>query len=349
MKCFILSALALSLAASASALTPSTSNVYQPEQKPAQGEYQNPPGRVPGDTVEDPFVIGALPFTASGTTVGFANDYDAVCPYSGSTAPDVVYKFVATANTAITVDLCASTYDTKVYIFAGTAGNVIACNDDYCAFQSQASNVPLLAGTTYYIVVDGYGSSAGNYVLNVTEYQPCVLTCPPGAVIEGEPDCYPNYNDTYNGGCNAVPFPVFQVILPNPTGGPVTICGTTGVFAMNTSIYRDTDWFQVDNTQTSYVCLSGDSEIPTYFFIIDGRGGCAAPPIVAYGIAGPCAPIADLCYTLEPGIWWVWAGPTAWDPSFACGSLYNLTISGYCCGPTPAESTTWGRVKGMFR
>ena len=69
MRRFVLWALALSVAASASALTPSTSNVFHPEQKPAGHEYQNPPERVHGDTVADPFIItGGLPFSTSGST-----------------------------------------------------------------------------------------------------------------------------------------------------------------------------------------------------------------------------------------------------------------------------------------
>jgi hypothetical protein len=200
MRRFILSVLVCGFAASASALTPSTSNVFRPEQKPAQGEYQNPAGRIMGDTVADPFVITALPFTASGWTVGFANDYDAVCPYSGSTAPDVVYKFVATATSAQSIDLCASTYDTKLYVFENWVGNVIACSDDFCAFQSYIANVPFVAGNTYYIVVDGYGSSAGTYQLSLGVCCGCVIECPPDAMLEGEPECYDGYIDTYNGG-----------------------------------------------------------------------------------------------------------------------------------------------------
>ena len=76
--------------------------------------------RIQGDTVADPFIItGALPFTATGNTCNFINDYDYACPYTGSTSADVVYKWVATAGGtgAISVDLCASTYDTKVYVY----------------------------------------------------------------------------------------------------------------------------------------------------------------------------------------------------------------------------------------
>jgi hypothetical protein len=344
----ILWALALSLAASASALTPSTSNVFQPEPKPVGPEYQSPVERVPGDTVTDPFIItGGLPFTATGNTCGFANDYDYHCPYTNSTAPDVVYEFVPTADMDITVDLCASTYDTKVYVFENTVGNVIACNDDYCEYQSIVRNVPVTAGNTYYIIIDGYGGSCGTYNMTVSEYQPCVLECPAGAMMEGEPDCYDGYNDIYNGGCN-VPYPVFQII--EPTGEDITICGTTGIFQGDTALMRDTDWFWLDITETPHICLSGVAEVPCYFIIIDSRGGCAYGDMLAYGIAGPCAPVSDICYYCDPGAWWIWAGPSQWDPDIACGSRYNLTISGYSCGPqTPTESTTWGRVKGLFR
>ena len=346
MRQLILLTLVLGLAASASSHTPSTSNVYQPEQKPVGPDFQNPTVRIQGDTVTDPFFItGDLPFTVTGNTCGFADDYDDGCPYSGSTAPDVVYQFVPTVDMAITIDLCASTYDTKVYVFENTVDNVIACNDDDCAFQSIIRNVPVTTNNTYYIIVDGYGTSCGNYDMTVSEYQPCILECPAGAMMEGEPDCYDGYNDIYNGGCNSTPYPVFQII--EPTGEDITICGTTGVFQGDTWPYRDTDWFQLDLTEGSNICLSGDAEVPCYFFILDGRGGCM-DAVMAWAAAGPCSPVADTCYFCDPGAWWVWAGPASWDPDIACGSMYYVTISGYS-GGTPAASTTWGRVKGLFR
>ena len=85
----------------------------------------------------------------------------------------MVYKWVATAGGtgAITVDLCASTYDTKVYVYNSSMA-VIACNDDYCSYQSFIANVPVTTGATYYIVVDGYGGSCGNYNMLVDWYVP---------------------------------------------------------------------------------------------------------------------------------------------------------------------------------
>lgn len=126
------------------------------------------------DDVGTAIAIGALPYTDNGSTGGCNNDYDEVCPFSFSpTSPDVVYSYSPAVTEAISIDLCNSAYDTKVYIYenAVTAGSPYACNDDgaSCAqFQSQLDCVTIYAGNTYYIVVDGYGGDFGDYEITVT-------------------------------------------------------------------------------------------------------------------------------------------------------------------------------------
>jgi hypothetical protein len=44
-----------------------------------------------GETIDDATPIAGLPYTDTGDTSDNVNDYDEVCPFSGSTAPDVVY------------------------------------------------------------------------------------------------------------------------------------------------------------------------------------------------------------------------------------------------------------------
>ena len=56
---------------------------YEPPAVPRQG----------GDTIEDAAVIPGLPYSNTGTTAGYNNDYDEGCPYSTSISPDVVYSF----------------------------------------------------------------------------------------------------------------------------------------------------------------------------------------------------------------------------------------------------------------
>jgi hypothetical protein len=304
--------------------------------------------RVQGDTIEDPFIMPAVPFAASGNTCSFNHDYDVTCPYFGVAARDVVYRYVCDAPIIVTIDLCQSTYDTKVYVFEDALYNYIACNDDYCAYQSYLGYVPLAAGHVYFIVVDGYSTSeCGDYVLSINEYEPCLVDCPPGAMPEGEPDCYDGYADTHNGGCGVEPIPVFQIL--EPSCDPIVICGTTGVFIFESTLYRDTDWFQIDLTEPANICLAGDAEVPMYFLIIDGRGGCGVAETVAYGSVGECEPIANICYDCGPGTWWLWTGPNAWNLSYECGSVYWMEVTGYTEGASPTEGSTWGEVKGLFR
>ena len=104
--------------------------------------------------------------------LGRVDDYDEVCPYAGAVAPDVVYKYVATSTVSVDIDLCFSSYDTKLYVYdAGL--NLVACNDDFyfgapcVTYSSKLENVAFNAGGTYYIIVDGYGNASGAYVLDI--------------------------------------------------------------------------------------------------------------------------------------------------------------------------------------
>ena len=134
-----------------------------------------PTGSVGGETVEDPIVIDALPFTAFGSTEFYYDNYDESCPYTGSLSPDVVYRYDATEDMAVDIDLCGegTSYDTKVYVYENEAGNLVGCNDDACnnshtSFLSQIVGQPLMAGNSYYFVVDGYGSQFGEYELTIS-------------------------------------------------------------------------------------------------------------------------------------------------------------------------------------
>ena len=142
-------------------------------------------GGTEGDKMENPFIVTGLPFSASGTTVGFEDDYDEVCPYTGSTSPDVVYMMTSSGGT-YDITLCDdSQYDTKVYVLdvngdviesdptGGQTTYGIACNDDECTtaagvnWVSQLVGLPLDAGL-FYVVIDGYSGDSGDYTLDIS-------------------------------------------------------------------------------------------------------------------------------------------------------------------------------------
>lgn len=143
-----------------------------------------------GDDVSTATVIPSIPYTNSGTTAGYTDDYDEICPYDEPGSPDVVYAYTAPTDDYIQIELCQSLYDTKVYIYenAVTAGAPYACNDDACGddgYKSGLYGIPIFSGNTYYIVIDGYGGDAGTYDLSIFHSGPPPV-CPAQSVFAQE-------------------------------------------------------------------------------------------------------------------------------------------------------------------
>jgi hypothetical protein len=288
-------------------------------------------GRQGGEDIGTAVVIPALPFNDSGTTAGYADDYDEACPYTGSTSPDVVYSYLAPDDMCISVDLCGSFYDTKVYIYENDSSTPIACNDDNfdCVnppvlYTSWIPEAALTGGNTYYIVVDGYGGDSGDYVMDVTEVDCCEVECPPEGIDEGEGPCYDGYVDDYNGGCNSDPEAYVYV---TPSTETITYCGQGGNFDANNM--RDTDWYWMDLTEaTTDVTICVEAEFGVILGFIDMSPGCDeifSP--YSYVLAGPCEP-ACLTEPLPAGPWCVFVATSDWQ-NWPCDSDYVLTIDGY--------------------
>jgi hypothetical protein len=309
----------------------------------------DPQANVGGENIGTAVAIPALPYNDGGNTCAYLNDYDEVCPFSGSLAGDVVYSYSPAANETIDISLCNSLYDTKLFVYENAAGNLVACNDDACGsdgFRSELVGVPVTAGNTYYIVVDGYSSACGDYSLDVSGNVPCVIDCPPGALAEGEPDCGPNYSDSYNGGCNSTPN-VFTNIPCSGVGGE-TVCGRYGGFLFNGLSYRDTDWYQLDtaaNTAGVTVCVTGQYD--TLSGYLNGAAGCGAPAFVESAVTGPCD---TACFNVPAGNYWLFVGTAGFgDLAGACGGEYVVTVDGYDCPPVSVENASWGEIKSLHR
>ncbi|OGC93298.1 MAG: hypothetical protein A2W25_16315 [candidate division Zixibacteria bacterium RBG_16_53_22] len=173
-----------------------------------------------GDNIGSATPITALPYNDVGTTSGYFDDYNEICPYDYTGAPDVVYSFVATVDSVLTITLCnGSLYDTKLYVYENTVGNVVGCNDDACpGWVSELSanyNAPVtvIAGNTYYIVVDGYDSfSYGSYVIDV-DYAvppPPPPGCPDTGVLLGANPTLPSESWAFNTSDTELGYTVFE-------------------------------------------------------------------------------------------------------------------------------------------
>ena len=123
-----------------------------------------------GNTITDPIVMSfaANAYTNANNT---ANCFTST--YTGSnaqTSPDVYYQFVAPAcKDSAVISVCGAGWDTYLHLLDNT-GTQIANNDDGCISASIMNVGGLVAGQTYYIVVEGYGSNTGAYTLDVNLY-----------------------------------------------------------------------------------------------------------------------------------------------------------------------------------
>ena len=312
-----------------------------------------------GETIETAVAVPALPYIDTGNTCDNINNYDEACPYGDSESPDVVYSYTPAEDMCISVSLCNSWYDTKVYIYedAWTPGTFVACNDDNfdCVdppvlYTSWIPEAQLYVGHTYYFVVDGYGGACGDYTLEMMEVEclgPCVLECPPEGIAEGEPDCYDGYDDTYNGGCLSVP-PSFSHVTPSTE--TTTICGTSGNYDDNT--YRDTDWYLFTLSgmyESAAVTACVDAEFPVFLGFIDLRLGCPVSSYYSFSSAGECETVC-LTETLPSGDWVVFVSTDGWL-AIPCGADYILTldfqpVTGVEDRGLPAS---WSAIKALYR
>ncbi len=313
-----------------------------------------PDSREGGETVADAFVIPGLPFVDTGNTSDNINDYDEVCPFQGSTAPDVVYAFTPTMDLAINLGLCSNNnqYDTKIYMYQDsvTPGSPWACNDDYCAndwtyYASFLWYVTVHAGHTYFIVIDGYGGDAGNYELEVAECLPCGLECPENAVPEGEPPLVDWYVDEYNGGCNSSPTVFQDINWVNQEDGCAWLCGVSGWYYAGAS-YRDTDWFPiVASGEQLKVTITAEFQTRLYVMY---PPDCNIPLLFPHIIVDPCI-AGTISYPTSPGMEiWLWVGPNTFS-----GPVYEYTYFLHVCGimweVLPTENSSWGALKALYR
>ncbi len=250
-----------------------------------------------GETCETPYIISSLPFTVVASTAGRVNDTDETCPFGGITSPDVSYQYTPTHDELITVSLCESEYDTKVYIYANGVPPAIACNDDYCSnsqgdpFRSYLNCIPLRANVSYCIIVDGYTNEEGVYHLAISNCDFCIDTC--FGTPENEHPCV-SAIDTVNGGCDS-DSAVFRPIVCGET-----ICGT---LAAGTEFgRRDSDWYQVALASRSILAWSAVADIAIRVMVV-------IPPcpgtFIEWEAAFHCDTVSATTTILEPGTYWL--------------------------------------------
>ncbi len=311
-----------------------------------------------GETVGSAISIPGLPYTDTGYTCDNIDDYDEVCNYTGSTAPDVVHSYTPTVDEVVAMDLCASSYDTKVYVYDASF-NVMGCNDDYyysdtpeCYSYSSYLRILLPAGETYYIVVDGYGTECGDYVLDVTGVPYAPIDCDINAQPEGEPTLVPEYVDNHNGGCNSMP-EVFQPLnWIDEDSGCMHLSGISGWYPSGGSDNRDTDWYEFVAANDA---VTVSIEVENWMTLTRCMMTSANPNCTGYDYSFQSSEIASLdptgwtVPTVPGATYWIFVAPAAWITGYTGEFEYCLEVCGNSYEIIPNENASWGTVKSIYR
>jgi hypothetical protein len=161
---------------------------------------------------------------------------------------------------------------------------------------------------------------------------PCAA-CPPGGIVNAEPTCFTDYNDTTNGGCNASP-PVFEDVAICDV-----ICGTGGDYTFGTFSYRDMDWFRLDltgaggNTDVSWTVINEGSSLAIWLMDA-GSENCADYSTIQFLSANTaCTPLTVSGSALPPAVYWLIEGDL-WT-NVDCGTAYVGEVGVCLVTPTP--------------
>ena len=106
------------------------------------------------------------PAAAIGSTLYSSDDYPQTCGSLGGA--DEAYEFVAPVDGRYTFDTFGSSYDTALQLIADDCSTTIECGDDAGGTLESEVQIDLLAGERILVVVGGFSTNVGDYVLNVS-------------------------------------------------------------------------------------------------------------------------------------------------------------------------------------
>ena len=261
---------------------------------------------VPGSACNNATVIPAGGGTFTATTSG-ASTLAGTCGSSGS-SPEKVFQWTPSLSGPATIETCGSgtTYDSVLYLRAASCatGAEVQCNDDACAnasglFRASRITPTVTAGTTYYIVVDGFGGSSGSFALRVTPLgapSSTTSTTLAGAAC-GSATVIPAGGGTFTG----------------TTSGTSTLAGTCGISGLAPE--RVFQWTPTTSgTATIQTCGAGT----TYDSVLYVRSPTCTSPEVTNGCNDDACPNASGLFRASKV-----------TPVVAAGQTYFIVVDGY--------------------
>ncbi|MCB0638792.1 MAG: proprotein convertase P-domain-containing protein [Lewinella sp.] len=136
------------------------------------GDCDPGPDPEPGDGESCASAISiACGQTLSGSTAGLPDPSDAEAPNCSGLdgSGGAMWYVLAGDGSFVTAATCGSGYDTRLLVYDGSCGalSCVTGNDDACGLQSEVT-FGTTPGTDYYILVEGFGTAAGNFDLSIS-------------------------------------------------------------------------------------------------------------------------------------------------------------------------------------
>ena len=169
--------------------------------------------------------LGTISGTAQviGSTAGSADDFDASALPCGDNAGgrDEIFQFAVDSSGFWSISTCdTANFDTTLALNVesggGCPGDFVDCSGDGtgCGGFTSHMEIGLTAGTTYYVIVDGWSTyTYGDFQLDITNISCAVdADCDDGDLCNGAEVC-----DVASGECNPGP----PACLPHQTCDPV--------------------------------------------------------------------------------------------------------------------------------
>lgn len=233
--------------------------------------------------------------TLGGNTADSADSYAGSC--GGTGAAEVVYQITAQGSGILLLDLIAVNGDLDPVLHVRSqcegAASEVVCADSTFAGGYESAQIPVSAGSTYYVFADGWNGTSGEFLLGAT-----LLNGVPGDKCPGVPVSIDAYNtpESYSGNtanaqadlsgtgiCASANTPdVVYKVTTSITGTLVAALAPT----FDASLYaRATCTSQASEIDCSDTGLAGDLELlqipviagDSVWFVVDGWMGAAGP------------------------------------------------------------------------
>jgi hypothetical protein len=220
--------------------------------------------------------------------------------------------------------------------------NILTGQDGSCAAPTYAPNDfqwTCTTNGTYYVILAPYnsyathnciGTSANTFTMQYYKESTVPVlpvVCPTNAtIIENEPDCYAEYVDATNGGCNSTPN-----VFTELTGCKDVVCGKSGTYTVAGADTRDTDWYRLVLTGSTTVNMKVVADFPLAIFVLDNTPGCGSSVVLSSTTAAQ-GDTAYLSTTFGPGPLIYWVGPSVFT-GVTCGSNYVMFCNTVAINP----------------